>query len=157
MIRSCTLKSRQICCASFRQTNIFSHFFFLFLSIAKHLWLAPRETVRFVSPQPRMLRVLGKKNSLFSAGPVIKCLFTFADQANVVVTTRFSGQAGDMMTIYCTAIGPTTSTFTWTKDHLALQPSYRVKYAVNSTFSSLTIRMTRKADSGNYTCKVRCT
>ena len=86
----------------------------------------------------------------------INCLFTSADLANVIVTTRFSGQAGTTMTIQCTAIGPTTSTYTWTKDHMTLQPSYRVKYDVNSTFSALTIRMTKKTDSGNYTCRVRC-
>lgn len=73
------------------------------------------------------------------------------------MTIRFSGQAGTTMTIYCTAFGPTTSNFTWTKDHVTLQPSYRVKYDVNSTCSALTVRMTKKADSGNYTCKVRCT
>ena len=59
------------------------------------------------------------------------------------------------MTIYCTATGPLTSTLTWTKDHLTLQPSNRIKYDVNGTCSALTIRMTKKADSGNYTCNVR--
>ena len=78
-----------------------------------------------------------------------------ADLANVTVTTRFSGHAGTTMTIYCTATGPLTSTLTWTKDHLTLQPSNRIKYDVNGTCSALTIRMTKKADSGNYTCNVR--
>lgn len=135
--------------------KIFSQFFFLFLSTTKHLSLALRKTMSFVFPPPKMLS-LGKQNSLLYAGPVINCLFTSADLANVIVTTRFSGQAGTTMTIHCTAIGATTSTFTWTKDHMTLQPSYRVKYDVNSTFSALTIRMTKKTDSGNYTCRVRC-
>ena len=117
----------------------------------------PTGNSEFCFPSKLKAEGLGKQNSLFHAGPVTNCLFASADLANVTVTTRFSGQAGTTMTIYCTAIGLTTSTFTWTKDHMTLQPSHRVKYAVNNTFSVLTIRMTKKADSGNYTCRVRCT
>ena len=62
-----------------------------------------------------------------------------------------SGQAGTTMTIYCTVIGPDISTFTWTKDHPTLRPSYPVKYDVNSMVSVLTIRTIKKAYSGNYT------
>ena len=41
-------------------------------------WLPPRETVSFVSPRPSMfaegnIEVEGKQNTLFPAGPVIKC------------------------------------------------------------------------------------
>jgi len=150
VIRSCIETT-----ACVKQT-FFRFFCRLSLSIMKkHLRLAPHETVDFVFPRAWMLRVLGN-NLLFPAGPVIECLFTSTDLTNVTVTTRFSGQAGATMTIYCKAIGPNTSSFTWVKDHLALQPSYWVKYDMNSTVSVLTIRMTKKADSGNYTCNVRC-
>ena len=63
--------------------------------------------------------------------------------------------SGTTMKIVCSAIGPSALSFSWTKEHVTLQPSYRVKIEVNSNSSTLFIRNTDRVDTGNYTCKIR--
>lgn len=82
--------------------------------------------------------------------------FNFTDLSNVTMTVHYSGKAGSTMTFYCSAVGPAVLAFSWKKDHVTLNPSYWVKIEQhNSTCSVLTIRRTKKAVSGNYTCNVR--
>ncbi|XP_022798427.1 uncharacterized protein LOC111336573 isoform X2 [Stylophora pistillata] len=76
------------------------------------------------------------------------------DLTNVTMTSNFTGPANTTLTIYCLAVNLTAVSFSWTKDSMTLQASYRVKFDVNTISSVLTIRFTKKTDSGNYTCKV---
>ena len=72
--------------ASQRKANdvfaVFSTFEAELAGITKHLMSSPAETVSFVSPRPqfsprRALGVSRKQNSLFLAGPAIKCLLSY--------------------------------------------------------------------------------
>lgn len=71
------------------------------------------------------------------------------------MTSNFTGPANGRLIIYCFSVNLTAVSFSWTKDSVTLQASYRMKFDVNSMSSVLTIRFTKKTDSGNYTCKVR--
>ena len=77
VIRSCSLKTRQICFTSWRQANNYFVVFFFSIfelrSITKHLMTGSTGNSEFCFPSTSMFPLgSGKQNSLFSLRPVIK-------------------------------------------------------------------------------------
>ena len=68
----------------------------LFCYITNHLMTGPLGTVNFVSLEsqyfPRLR--LGKQNSLFPSGPVIKCLLLYGSVSQGLGTTKFTNLIG---------------------------------------------------------------
>ena len=102
------LKLRQICTPADVKQIIFICvlFYFELEGITKHLMTGPSGNSEFCFPSTSMfpsasprgtLRVLGKQNSLFPLGPVIKCLMTLVFKKSCVrefsaVYGQFRGQ-----------------------------------------------------------------
>ncbi|XP_028402439.1 uncharacterized protein LOC114525371 isoform X2 [Dendronephthya gigantea] len=74
--------------------------------------------------------------------------------SNIKMEVKYSGEAGKLLEITCTVSGPSLPSFEWRHNDTILSLSDRVKIETNDKVSILSVRQTKKSDSGTYYCIV---